>query len=242
VTGGAQGIGAGISDALATARAHVVVVDIDVDAAAARVAAIAQAGGEASAVVIDMAQEDQIVRGCAEIVAKHGAPWALVNNAGVQERKPFFDYSAADWDRFAIINARGPYLMTRELAPAMIAAGKGGRIVNVASANLTGLMLKSHTAYAASKGAVIGLSRATALELVQHNITVNVLQPGGTITPGGLSASRASPPLEGPATRPAPMGYCEPRDMGAAVLFFVSPEARYITNQVLTIDAGWALS
>jgi NAD(P)-dependent dehydrogenase (short-subunit alcohol dehydrogenase family) len=189
---------------------------------------------------IDLADEASIVRGCAEIAAAHGAPWALVNNAGLQDRELLLDGTAAEWDRMNAVNGRGPFLMTREVARAMVAAGQGGRIVNIASTALIGSLIRGLAAYAGSKGALLGLSRASALELAEYAITVNTVLPGGVATPGAIGAR--GPPAEGPARRKPPLGMCEPRDIGAAVLFFVSPAARHVTNQVLAVDAGWSVS
>lgn len=240
VTGGASGIGTGIAAVLAEAGATVVIADRDQANAERQVAVLTEAGRKAGAVHIDLAEEDSIVRGCAEVVAKHGTPWLLVNNAGLQDRQPLLDGTAAEWDRMNQVNARGPFLMTREIGRAMVAAGQGGRIVNIASFAVQGPLIVGLAAYVASKGALTALSRASAFELVGHGITVNTVLPGGVATPGAMTAK--GPPPEGPARRRAPLGMCEPRDIGAAVLFFATPAARYITNQVLAVDAGFSLT
>jgi NAD(P)-dependent dehydrogenase (short-subunit alcohol dehydrogenase family) len=240
VTGGASGIGAGIALVLAEAGATVVIADRDETGARREAAALTQAGHKAGAVHIDLADEASIVSGCAAVVSGHGTPWALVNNAGLQDRQLLLEGTAAEWDRMNAVNARGPFLMTREIARAMASAGQGGRIVNIASAALVGSLVKGLAAYAGSKGALLALSRASALELVEHAITVNTILPGGVATPGAIGAK--GPAAEGPARRRPPLGVCEPRDMGAAVLFFASPAARYITNQVLSVDGGWSVT
>jgi NAD(P)-dependent dehydrogenase (short-subunit alcohol dehydrogenase family) len=173
-------------------------------------------------------------------VAAHGAPWALVNNAGLQDRELLLDATAAEFDRTIAVNTRGPFLMIREIGRAMRDAGQGGRIVNVASGALIGQIVKGLAAYSASKGGLAALSRAAGFELAAHGITVNTVLPGGVLTPGGMAARGPAP--EGPALRPPPLGFCEPRDIGAAVAFFASPQARYVTNQMLAVDAGWSLS
>lgn len=239
LTGGASGIGVGIAEMLAEAGAQVVIADIDLAGAEAQAARLRDAGHQAAAVRIDLSDESSVVAGCGEVVAAHGVPWVLVNNAGMQIREPLLDASAAHWERTNAINARGPYLMTREVARAMVARGEGGRIVNIASASLVGSQVKGGAAYVASKGALLGLGIATALELVEHGITVNTVLPGGVVTPGAIGAG---PPAEGPGCRRAPLGMSEPRDIGAAVLFFATPAARKVTNQVIAVDAGWSLS
>jgi NAD(P)-dependent dehydrogenase (short-subunit alcohol dehydrogenase family) len=240
VTGGASGIGAGIAAVLAEAGATVVIADRDEAGARRAAASLGGLGRRAGAVHVDLADEASIVQGCAEAVSVHGAPWALVNNAGVQDRELLLESTASEWERTNAINARGPFLMTREIARAMAAAGVGGRIVNIASAALVGSLVKGLAAYTASKGALLGLSRASAFELADHAITVNTILPGGVATPGAIGAK--GPAAEGPARRRPPLGTCEPRDIGAAVLFFVSPAARYVTNQILAVDGGWSVT
>jgi NAD(P)-dependent dehydrogenase (short-subunit alcohol dehydrogenase family) len=240
VTGGASGIGAGIAAVLAEAGATVVIADRDEAGARREAAALTEAGFRAGAVAIDLGEEASIVQACAEVIRTYGTPWALVNNAGLQDRELLLEGTAAFWDRMNAVNGRGPFLMTREIARAMVAAGQGGRIVNIASAGLVGSLVKGLAAYAGSKGALLALSRASALELVEHAITVNTILPGGVATPGAIGAK--GPPPEGPGRRQPPLGMCEPRDMGAAVLFFASPAARSVTNQVLTVDGGWTVT
>lgn len=240
VTGGASGIGAGIATVLAQADATVVIADIDDARAATQAAALTEAGYTAWAVHIDLADEDSIVRGCAEIVARYGVPWLLVNNAGLQDRQLLLEGTAAEWDRMNQVNGRGPFLVTRDIARAMVTKGDGGRIVNIGSAALVGSIVKGLAAYVGSKGALLALSRASALELVEYGITVNTVLPGGVATPGAVAAK--GPPVEGPGRRRPPLGMCEPRDIGAAVLFFASPAARYITNQVLAVDGGFSIT
>jgi NAD(P)-dependent dehydrogenase (short-subunit alcohol dehydrogenase family) len=240
VTGAASGIGGGIARVLAAAGAVVVIADIDAARAAAAAAELAAAGYKSGSVQINVADEASVIRGCAEIVAAHGAPWGLVNNAGLQDRQMLLDGTVAEWDRVNSVNARGPFLMTREIARAMVAAGQGGRIVNIASCALIGALTQGHAVYASSKAALLGLTRASALELVDHGITVNTVLPGGVATPGAITAKGPAP--KGPGCRPPPMGLSAPEDIGAAVLFFVTPAAAKITNQTIAVDAGWSLS
>jgi NAD(P)-dependent dehydrogenase (short-subunit alcohol dehydrogenase family) len=164
----------------------------------------------------------------------------LVNNAALQDREFLLEADASHWDRIHTVNARGVFLMTREIGKAMVAAGRGGRIVNIASNALRGGLVKGLAAYTASKGAVVALSRVSAFELAEHQITVNTILPGAVITPGAINAK--GPLTEGPATRPTPFGFQEPREIGAAVLFFASDPARTITNQVLAIDGGFSIT
>jgi NAD(P)-dependent dehydrogenase (short-subunit alcohol dehydrogenase family) len=240
VTGGASGIGAGIATLLAEAGALVVIADRDDPGARRQVAVLTEAGHAAIAIHMDLADEASIVRASAKVIGQYGSPWVLVNNAGLQDRQLLLDATAAEWDRINTVNARGPFLLTREVARAMVSAGQGGRIVNIASAALVGSIVKGLAAYVGSKGALLALSRAFALELVEHAITVNTVLPGGVATAGAIAAK--GPPVEGPARRRPPLGICEPRDVAAAVLFFATPAARHITNQVLAVDGGFSIT
>jgi NAD(P)-dependent dehydrogenase (short-subunit alcohol dehydrogenase family) len=240
VTGGASGIGAGIATVLAEAGANVAIADINIENAKRQVQALIESGYRAHPVYLDLSDESSIVRCCQDVASKCGSPWILVNNAGLQDRELLLDGTAQEWDRMHNVNARGPFLMTREVARNMANAGQGGRIVNIASAALVGSTIKGLAAYMSSKGALLALSQASAFELVEHNITVNTVLPGGVATPGAMGAK--GPPPDGPARRRPPLGMCEPRDIGAAVLFFSAPAAGRITNQVIAVDGGFTVT
>jgi NAD(P)-dependent dehydrogenase (short-subunit alcohol dehydrogenase family) len=240
VTGGAGGIGVGIAKVLAKAGAHVVIADRDEAAANRQSASLREAGGVASAVHLDQADEASIVRACAKIVAERGTPWALVNNAAVQDRQLLVEGTAEEWDRIHGINVRGPFLLMREISRAMIAGGGGGRIVNIASISVRSPGVMGLGAYASSKGALTTLSQNAAFELAQHAITVNTVLPHAVMTDGARHAKGPAP--DGPARRLGPLGIAEAEDIGAAVLFFVTPAARLVTNQVLAVDSGFSLT
>lgn len=240
VTGGGSGIGAGIAAVLADAGATIVIADRDEAGARRQVEELTATGHNASAVSLDLANEASVVSGCAQVVASYGTPWLLVNNAGVQDRQALLETTVAEWDRIHSINTRGAFLMTREIARAMVAAGTGGRIVNIASTSIKQPMVIGLAAYASSKGALAVLSQSTAFELVEHGITVNTVLPGGVATPGAMAAR--GPVVSGPGRRRPPLGTCEPHDIGAAVLFFASLAARYVTNQSIAVDAGYSLT
>ena len=240
VTGGASGIGAGIAEVLAEAGAKVVIADVDAAGAQRQAEAMIAAGHEAAAIAVDLADEASVVAACAEVVAQHGTPWLLVNNAGVQHRELLLEGTAQFWDMTHAINSRGAYLISREIARAMVAGGEGGRIVNCASTGLAGQLCHGHAAYLSSKGALAALTSALALELAPHGITVNTVLPGGVGTPGSMGAQGPAP--TGPGIRRPALGFCEPRDIASAVLFFATPAARYVTNQVLAVDAGFSIT
>lgn len=240
VTGGASGIGTGICEVLAEAGAKTVIADIDEAGAQTQAEALRKAGYEADAVVVELTDEQSVIDACAAVVAKHGVPWLLVNNAGLQHREYLLDGTIAHWERINDVNLRGPFLMMREIARAMVEKGEGGRIVNCTSAGLEGQFVKGLSAYLASKAGLGALTTMGAYELAEHGITVNTVVPGGVGTPGAIGAE--GPPPEGPGNRPPPLGFVEPRDIGSAVLYFATPAARYVTNQKICVDAGGTLT
>jgi NAD(P)-dependent dehydrogenase (short-subunit alcohol dehydrogenase family) len=237
VTGGASGIGAGIVSALAAAGAKVIVADINIDAAEAFASSMPAA--DIHIVKMDLADVDNVLSVSEDILKNFGTPWILVNNAGLQDRQAFFESTTGEWDRMAAVNARGPFILSRELSRAMAAAG-GGRIVNIASAALRGSIVKGLVAYTASKGALLAQSSALAFELAEYGITVNTVLPGGVATPGAIAAKGPTP--DGPARRPVPLGMCQAEDIAAAVLYFSSPAAQRVTNQVIAVDGGFSIS
>jgi len=240
VTGAARGIGEGIANVLAAAGAKVIVADINGAMAQERASALREAGHLADYVQIDIADETSIVSAHAEVVAKHGAPWGLVNNAGILDRQMLLKGTAQEWDRVNAVNSRGVFLLMREAAVAMTDAKAGGRIVNIASAALIGSLTYGHAIYAASKAALLGLMRAAAFELADHKITVNTIMAGGVATPGAIQSKGPAP--EGPARRPPPLGMCTPRDIGLAVLYLASPLSGAVTNQSIAVDGGWSVT
>lgn len=240
VTGGSAGIGLGIAEVLAKAGATVVITGRNLENAEEAAAELRGEGLDVAAVRLDPADEQSVVEACREVVASHGSPWILVNNAGKQDGELLLESTAGHWDETYATNLRGPLLLIREIGRAMVAAGEGGRIVNIASRVVQGRMMAGLGAYVSSKTGMVGLSMASATELVEHGITVNTLLPGGVMTPGGMSATR--PPVDPDKMPPRPpMGMSSPQDIGAAVLFFASPAAHKITNQVVGLDAGFSV-
>lgn len=240
VTGGASGIGSAISEALARAGARVVIADVNQMASRELADRLSNAGLSAEVVALDLTEESSITACCAHVVKTHGVPWVLVNNAGLQDRESFLESTAREWDRMHAVNARGAFLLTREVAREMVAAGSGGRIVNVASAALSGSIVKGLVAYTASKGSLAGMGSAAAFELSEYGITVNTVLPGGVPTPGAIAAKGPTP--EGPARRAVPLGMCEASDIAGAVLFFASSLASKVTNQTLAVDGGFSVT
>lgn len=240
VTGGSSGIGLGIAATLAQAGAKVVITGRNAETAQQAAAGLADQGLSAASVQLDPAEEASVIDACRTIVAEHGPPWILVNNAGKQDGERLLGGTSAHWDETYATNLRGPFLLTREIGRAMVAAGQGGRIINISSRSVQGRIIDGLGAYVSTKTALVALGMASAKELVEHHITVNTLLPGGVLTDG--AKSRKGPPIGAARPPTPPLGFSEPEDVGAAVLFFASPAARRLTNQVVAVDAGFSVT
>lgn len=181
VTGGGRGIGAETARALARAGARVVVAARSVDEVEATAAGIRDAGGEAWAVRCDVTDEDAVAALVAEARSAMGAVDVLVNNAGTATSNPLARVTLAEWHRVMDVNATGTFLCTRAAVPAMVEGGFG-RVVNVAS--VAGLRGGRYiTAYTAAKHAVVGFTRAVAVEVAGTGVTANAVCPGYVDTP-----------------------------------------------------------
>ncbi|NEC92568.1 SDR family NAD(P)-dependent oxidoreductase [Streptomyces sp. SID12501] len=233
VTGGARGIGRGIATVLAAKGAAVAVWDLNTEGAEETVALIVKEGGTAIAVGGDAADAEAVAASAARTREELGPVAILVNNAGTTAYEPFASISEASWDRMIGINLKGPFLVTKELVPDMVEAG-WGRIINISSSSAqTGAPSMAH--YVASKGGVIGLTRALAVEYIEKGITVNHVPPGFIDTPlvrqgpVDVDAVAAMMPMKRAGT---------PEDIAYAVAYLASEEASYVTGQTLSANGG----
>ncbi len=246
VTGAGQGIGHATALALAHAGADVAAVDIDKAAAEKTAAAVTAAGRKGLAFATaggDLASIDQMV---GQVVQAFGHVDVLVNNAGVTRRAYIMDLTEADWDRIMRVNGKGVFFCLQRVAREMIPR-RTGVIVNIASIAGKGYAGTSNAIYAGSKGAVIGMTRIAALQLARHNINVNAICPGTTVT--ALSndnlqtrAREEGVTVEEMARRrnaAIPLGRPnDPEDIAALAVFLASPGARNITGQSFNVDGG----
>lgn len=233
VTGGGRGIGAAISLQLAADGAAVAVWDLDGDNAENVAAQIRGEGGRAIAVTGDAADGATIAEAAARTRDELGPVTVLVNNAGISAFDAFSTITEDNWDRVQRINLKGPFLCTQALLPDMLEAG-WGRIINISSSSAqSGAPWMVH--YAASKGGVIGFTKALAMELADRGITVNNVPPGFVDTP----MLRESPvDIEGQASV-APMKRAgRPEDIAAAVSYLASDGAGYVTGQTISVNGG----
>jgi NAD(P)-dependent dehydrogenase (short-subunit alcohol dehydrogenase family) len=246
VTGGGQGIGKAAAEALAEAGAHVVIADIDHAKAAAAAEAIMAGQRRAAAIQADVGDLGEIDRMVQEALATFGQIDILVNNAGVTRRADIMELTEADWDRIHRVNAKGVFFCLQRVAREMIPR-RNGRIINIASIAGKGYAGASNVAYAASKGAVIGMTKLAALQLGKHNINVNAVCPGVTRTALSnanlaVAAQQQGVSLEEMERRRAdviPLKRAnDPEDIAAMVVFLASPGARNITGQSFNVDGG----
>ena len=240
VTGAQQGIGAAIALAAAEAGASVVVNYLDDAGAAAEVAASARAAGaEAVAVQADISRPEEVERLMAAADGLGGVD-ILVNNAAIFPRVAFLDMTAADWDTLLGVNLKGPFLCSSAAARRMAAAGREGAIVNISSRSaFTSSPRGAH--YAASKAGLVGLTRATALELAPHGIRVNAIAPGLADTAQPRYGMTEDEIAEAAGLIPL-QGLTLPADVADLAIFLASAAARRITGQTVHINGGQYLA
>lgn len=238
ITGGARGIGRSIAECLGVHGARVCIADVNADGAQACVNELIGSGIAAFDAPIDVTDSFEIDLAIRSIFADYGRLDIVINNAAISARIPAECYPNADLDRIIDINIKGVFYVMRAAAQQWIGHRSAGRIVNIAS--FAGLVADPLSApYAASKGAVVQLTRSCAVEWAQHGIAVNAIAPGYVNTE--MIAATLADPDESLAVRlKTPMRrVAEPHEIAAAALFLASPAASYVTGHVLCVDGGW---
>jgi len=245
VTGGAQGIGRGIAELLASAGHAVAVADLDAEQAEEVAAAIVQRGGRAVSVLMDVTSTAAVTDAVAEVEKALGPVDVLVNNAGWDDFMPFVATDEAFWDKILDIDFKGALRATKAVLPGMIERG-WGRIVNIGSdAGRVGSSLEA--VYSGAKGGIIAFTKTLARETATAGVTVNTVCPGPTDTPAlrkfaDRSGEKADKVLAG-MTRAVPMRrLATPADVATAVAFFASEATGYITGQTLSVSGGLTMA
>ncbi len=242
VTGGGRGIGKAIAWALAEAGADVAVNYVsEPEKAEAVVMMIRKLGQRSIAVRGDVSKKDEVDAMVARVERELGRIDVLVNNAGILMFEPFLTMSEANWDRVIDVNLKGQFLVAQAAARGMVRRGTGGRIVNLASiaSGQVGIGYPNIAHYCASKGGVIAMTEAMALELGPHGISVNAIAPGiiGTdMTKDLVGDPRAQTSL----LARIPKGRIgRPEDVAALAVFLASDEADYCTGAAFYVGGGW---
>jgi len=251
VTGGAMGIGFGISSRLAEAGAQVVIADVNKEAAEEAAKKLQARGWKVIAIPADVSKKEDVERMVAAAVNSFGGLDILVNNAGIYPNILLMNMTEDDFNRVLAVNLKSVFLTTKAAAEQMIRQGQGGRIINITSIDALHPSSAGLAHYDASKHGVWGFTKNVALELAPHKIWVNAIAPGGIATPGVATLQKG---MKVPAgvdmekmlstfLAKIPMGRMgEPDDIGKAALFLASNLSSYMTGSQIVVDGGVLLS
>ncbi|MGV1868511.1 MULTISPECIES: L-iditol 2-dehydrogenase [unclassified Rhizobium] len=243
ITGGARGIGLGFAEAFVKEGARVVIADIDIDRATKAAAVI---GDRASAVKLDVTDLSAIESVVKSVDEEFGGIDILVNNAAIFDMAPINEITEQSYERIFDINLKAPLFMMKAVSNAMIARGRGGKIINMASqAGRRGEALV--TLYCASKAAIISATQSAALALVKHDINVNAIAPGVVdsemwdVVDASFAKWEGLQPGEKKAAvaKSVPIGrFATPDDLKGIAVFLASSESDYILAQTYNVDGG----
>jgi NAD(P)-dependent dehydrogenase (short-subunit alcohol dehydrogenase family) len=237
VTGASQGIGAAIAVALARAGYDVAVSSTRPEKLAAVLGEIAAAGARALPVALDVRLSASIERAMSTVLGAFGRLDVLVNNAGVALKKPALEIAPREWDEVIAINLSGAFFASQRMGRHLVAAGRAGSIVNIASTH--GLVgVEGRLAYGVAKAGLVHMTRMLAVEWAAYGIRVNAVAPGRVDTPA-RAGSLADPAYRDWALARVPLRrFATADEVAAAVCYLVGPEAGYITGQTLVLDGG----
>jgi NAD(P)-dependent dehydrogenase (short-subunit alcohol dehydrogenase family) len=238
ITGASKGLGKAIALALAQAGARIALVSRDRTKLNDVAAEIRASGGNASVFVADVTDEAQVAQVRDAVAAQFGDTLhILINNAGINIRKPVTDFTLAEWNSVLTTNLTSVFLLCRAFVPMM--KGRGyGRIINMTSM-MSHISLPGRTAYSASKTALLGFNRALALELAAEKITVNGISPGVCDTEINTPLMQ-NPELRAQFLAKIPVGrFGEPSEIAKLALYLCSEDAGFITGTDVIIDGGW---
>jgi len=240
VTGARRGMGITHALVLAKDGVKVVVADISLEDCQKVVEEIEKNGGEAIAVKCDVSKKEEVKEMVKETVEKFGKVDILVNNAGITQFKPFLELTEEEWDRTIDINLKGYFLCAQATAEEM-AKQKAGVIVNIASVAMgqQGIGFPTLVHYCASKGGIVGMTEALAVELAPFGIRVNAIAPGMIDTPMIDPVKKDPGTMEAMLARVPMHRVGKPEEVSNMVLFLASDASSYITGSTVVIDGGW---
>jgi len=237
ITGASKGLGKAMALALAEVGARVALASRNLELLNETADAVRKLGAEAAVFQTDVTDEAQVLRLEKAVAGKFGKVQILINNAGMNIRKPVTDFTLAEWRQVMDTNVTGVFLMCRSFVPQMRGQGYG-RILNLTSI-MSHVGLPGRTAYAASKTALLGFTRALALELAPEKITVN------GISPGPVATEMNTPLIENPELNQQfisriPLGrWGKVEEVGQLAVYLCSEDAGFITGTDILIDGGW---
>jgi 2-hydroxycyclohexanecarboxyl-CoA dehydrogenase len=241
VTGAASGMGLAVGRHLAVRGHRVALLDLDGDAAQRAAEELGPGDGRALGVQADVSDRAAVDEALQKVRSEFGPVEIMVTSAGIDEFCSFTEMTADAWDRMLAVNLTGTFHCLQAAVPDMLEVG-WGRIVTISSSSAqSGAARMAH--YVASKGGVIGLTKALAVELAPHGITVNTIPPGFIDTPMARRAEARGdlPSIDAVAARTPVRRAGTPDDIGAACAFLCSEDAGYITGQQIGVNGGWYL-
>lgn len=237
ITGASKGLGKQMAESLAAAGASVALVARNAKLLESVTEGIKGSGGKAFVFVGDVSEEAEVARLAEQIRAAAGAPDILINNAGINIRKPLHEFTLEEWRRVMQTNLDAPFLCARAFIPAMMEK-KFGRVINMTSI-MSHVSFPARAAYSASKFGLLGMTRALALELAPHGITVNGISPGPFVTEMNTVLMQ-DPVRNAEFVSRIPLGrWGKPEEVGALAVFLCSDDAGFITGTDILIDGGW---
>ncbi len=237
ITGASKGLGKQMAESLAAEGAAVALVARSKELLESVAAGIRDKGGKAEALAADVTDEKSVSEVARQVQEKLGGCEILINNAGINNRKAIEDFTLEEWNQILAINLTAPFLMSRAFIPGMKQRGFG-RIINMTSI-MSHVSLPNRTGYSSTKAGLLGFTRALALELAPHNITVNGISPGPFATEMNKTL------LEDPEKNRAfvariPMGcWGRVEDIGTLAVYLCSEAAGFVTGTDIVIDGGW---